>query len=227
MPKEEIEEYLETIYDLSEKLENKKTVKTSQIADYLKIRAASVTEAVQRLKENGFVEYEAYQGVLLTKKGLQIALKIKRKHRLLECFLHDILKIKKGMHEQACKMEHYLSDNAEKALSKFLGNPKKCPDGKEIPLSNRVMPKKEITGEKGIGKNIIRLNSLKKGGKGRIFAIKGNEKAVQRLSDLGLLPNTKISIIAEAPLKGPIKILVRGSHLAISREIANDIYVEI
>lgn len=227
MPKEEIEEYLETIYDLSEKLENKKTVKTNQIADYLKISAASVTEALQRLKENGFVEYEPYQGVSLTRKGLLIALKIKRKHRLLECFLHDVLKIKKGMHEQACKMEHYLSDNAEKALSKFLGNPKKCPDGKEIPLSNKLTPKKEIAGEKGISKDIIKLNSLKKGGKGRIFAVKGNEKAVQRLSDLGLLPNTKISIIAEAPLKGPIKILVRGSHLAISREIANDIYVEI
>lgn len=130
MPKEEIEEYLEAIFDLSQ---DGKPASTNSIALHLKVKPSSVTEALQRMAKNSLVEYTPYRGVSLTKNGIQIALKIKRKHRLLECFFHDVLKVKGEMHEQACKMEHHLSDNAEKALAKFLKNPKKCPDGKIIP----------------------------------------------------------------------------------------------
>ena len=95
---------------------------------------ASVTEVLQRLAGRGLVRYQPYKGALLTKRGLSVARRIKRKHRILEVFLTRCLHISgKNVHDQACRLEHAISDETEAALFKFMGNPKKCPDGKPIP----------------------------------------------------------------------------------------------
>ena len=69
----------------------------------------------------GFVEYFQYKGVKLTEEGLKRVKKVTRKHRLLERFMYDVLKLKKtDIHRQACEMEHSLSDDAERALCQIL-----------------------------------------------------------------------------------------------------------
>jgi len=118
VPQEHIEEYLEAIYDIAGR---KGIAKTTEIADRLHNAPASVTEAFQRMKENGLVRYESHRGVSLTAKGYKIATKMKRKHRLLEVFLDRMLHLPHDkIHDQACKMEHALTDETEIALCKTL-----------------------------------------------------------------------------------------------------------
>lgn len=132
MLSKEVEEYLELLFTLTE---NGRIAKTTEIAKKLKISPASVTEMIQKLSKIGFLEYKAYKGVVLTEEGRKIARKMKRKHRMLEKFLHEQLKIKKeNVHDEACKLEHALSDDVEDAICKLLNQPEKCPDDeKEIP----------------------------------------------------------------------------------------------
>ncbi len=92
MPSEQVEEYLTTIYDIASK---RGAARTTEIAKCLKLSPASVTEVIQRMAEKGLVVYTRYKGATLTKTGLIIATKIKRKHRLLEVFLTDTLHIYK------------------------------------------------------------------------------------------------------------------------------------
>ena len=130
MPSEQVEEYLETIYDIAGK---GGAARTTAIAKCLNLSPASVTEAMQNMAQNGLVDYEPYKGVTLTSEGLEIATKIKRKHRLLEVFLTDILHIDKNKaHVEACKMEHDISDETGDALCKMLNAPARCPHGSPI-----------------------------------------------------------------------------------------------
>jgi DtxR family Mn-dependent transcriptional regulator len=229
MVTENVEEYLEAIYTLTEE---GKRAKTSEVAEHLKIAPSSVTEMLRKLSKEGYIDYQPYRGVTLTKDGLEVAKRIKRKHRLIERFLSDVLKIKKEeVHEHACKMEHSLSDEVEEALCKALRFPDICPDdGKAIPLCDKHVTScleclKKDTFEKR-KKELIPLSSLKAGEKGIVAFIRGGKGIVQRLVDMGLCPNTEIEVLRTAPLAGPIEICVRGSNLAIGRGIAAKVFVE-
>jgi len=208
MPSEQIEEYLKVIYDIAGK---DCAARTNAIAKCLNISPPSVTEAIQKMAEQGLVVYEPYKGATLTKEGLAIATKIKRKHRLLEVFLTDILHIDKNKaHAEARKMGHSLSDETENALCNMLNAPAKYPHGS--PISNR---------------NIVPITDLVPCEKGIVAFLRGDKKVVQRLSDLGLTLHTEIELLRKAPMNGPIEICVRRTNLAIAREIADNIFVNI
>jgi DtxR family Mn-dependent transcriptional regulator len=231
MPQEHIEEYLEAIYDIAGK---EGTAKTTEIAERLHNAPASVTEAFQRMEKNGLVHYESHKGASLTKKGLKIAMKLKRKHRLLEVFLVRSLHLPhEKIHDQACKMEHTISDETETALCKSLGGPTECPHGSPIPPCNldvknceECLDDQTITLEKR-EKEIVTITSLKPGQKAKISFIRGGQGAIQRLCDLGLTNGTVVSLVRSAPLKGPLEICVRGCKLVIGRGIADKIFVQI
>ncbi len=74
--------------------------------------------------------------------------------------------------------------------------------------------------------NVIQLTGLEPGHKGMIAFVRGNRKVTQRLADLGLTPETIISVLKTVPFNGPIEVAVRGSKLAIGREIAENILVQ-
>jgi DtxR family Mn-dependent transcriptional regulator len=229
-----IQDYLRAIAALSR---NGNSVSTTEIAKYFKIAPASVTEMVKKLSEKGYVNYSPYHGSTLTQKGLQEAKKITRKHRLLERFLADVLRISHDkVHAQACEMEHDLSDEAAESLCRFLKHPGKCPDdNKEIPACNLPFSSCEeciATHKKGIeevGKrqqDLVAISNLKVGFTGKISFIRGGHNVLQRLLDMGLTPGTPIKIERMAPLNGPIEVCVRGSKLALGRGIATNIFVD-
>ncbi|MEM2081695.1 MAG: metal-dependent transcriptional regulator [Candidatus Bathyarchaeia archaeon] len=228
------EDYLKTIYDLSQ---NGKAVGTTEISQALRIAPASVTEMLKKLANKGYITYSPYHGTILTNKGRQIAEKIARKHRLLERFLHDVLRIdKEKVHSQACEMEHSLSDEAEESLCRFLRHPDRCPDdGKMIPPCNLQIEscaKCIQLHEKGLeeaGKHeqsLVAISSLKEGQCGKIALIRGGRNMVQRLLDMGLTPGTTICVVRIAPLGGPVELAVRDSKLAIGKGVASKIFVE-
>jgi DtxR family Mn-dependent transcriptional regulator len=228
---ENIEEYLEAMYTLSK---GERAVKTTELAKHLKISPASVTEMVQNLAERGYVDYKKYYGATLTKKGLRMAKKMKRKHRLLERFLADVLKIPpEKVHDEACRMEHALSDEAEEALCKVLNQPDVCPDdnnvipacGKPVENCAECMEEK-APGKRGQRKHRLKpLSDLSPGRKAIVAFIRGGKNVVKRLADMGLTNGTEIETLNSAPFGGPVKIAVRGSEVAIGRGIALKIFV--
>jgi len=230
MSQEHIEEYLEAIYDIAGK---DGTAKTTEIAERLQNAPASVTEVFQRMERNGLVHYEPHKGASLAKKGLKIAMKLKRKHRLLEVFLARFLHLPhEKIHDQACKMEHTISDETEIALCKSLGGPTECPHGSPIPPCNLdVKNCEECLAEQTITletreKDITAITSLKPGQKAKIAFIRGGQGAIQRLCDLGLTNGTVVSLVRSAPMNGPLEICVRGCKLVIGKGIAEKIFVQ-
>jgi DtxR family Mn-dependent transcriptional regulator len=125
-----IEEYLEALYTLTQ---DDKTASTSEISRRLNISPSSVTEMFRKLADGGYINYSPYQGVTLTEKGFMIAEKMTRRHRLAERFLHDILNIDNTIvHQEACELEHALSDVTERAMCQTLKYPDHCPDDEKI-----------------------------------------------------------------------------------------------
>lgn len=182
------EMYLQKLYEFWE-IDSEKSVRTKDLASSLKVKDASATGMIQKLSEKGLVSYEKYKGVKFTNSGLKIGRQIKRRHRLLECLLIDVMGFKGDAHEAACRMEHAMDDELEFALSELLGDPEIDPSGSPIPpaetdlVRNNLNPKRDV----------IILNSLKNGQSGEVCAIMFNDEKSKQISDLGLKVGTEIS----------------------------------
>ncbi|HIH04017.1 MAG TPA: metal-dependent transcriptional regulator [Methanoregulaceae archaeon] len=227
MGQEQVEEYLEAIYDLEAQ---DGSAKTTAIAKCLKVAPASVTEVLRSLSAKGLVAYEPYRGATLTAEGRRIAETIKRRHRLLEVFLTDVLRInREKVHDEACRMEHTISEETENALCRMLDAPAHCPHGSPIgPCTRAVGSCPECAGAKETGREtpIIPITELLPEQEGRIAFIRGDCKVVQRLSDLGLTLGTMVSVMRKTPMDGPVEVLVRRTKLAIDHAIAETIFIE-
>ena len=117
MRKKTIEDYVELIYILQK---GNKKVHTNDVAHTFHITPASVTEMFQKLSEEGYIQYEKYCGVTLTKKGEKIAKETKNKHETLRDFLL-ILGLEENIaDEDACKIEHLVNPNTMDRLTKFV-----------------------------------------------------------------------------------------------------------
>jgi DtxR family Mn-dependent transcriptional regulator len=234
MAQEQIEEYIETIFDLESR---DGTAKTTAIAKCLKVAPASVTEVLKSLSDKGFIQYEPYRGATLTEEGKKIADTIKRKHRLLEVFLTDVLNLnQEKVHDEACRMEHTISEDTENALCRMMKAPARCPHGSPISPCNRgVGSCAECDVAVGAGipvpvslrdKKIIPVTELIPAQSGKIAFIRGDCKIVQRLSDLGLTLGTVVSLMRKTPMGGPVEITVRRTKLALDHAIAENIFIE-
>lgn len=125
------EDYLRAIYILGQSI---KEVGVTQIALKLKLSKSTVSERLKELVRDGLVVADPYAAVSLTKKGLDIGTKLTYKHRVIEVFLYQVLKMKKELiHAEAERLEHACSDEVIKRLAKFLHNPKSDPHGSAIP----------------------------------------------------------------------------------------------
>lgn len=129
------EDYLRAIYHLGEEENDGADVSSVDICKYLKISKSSVSEMLRKLIKENLIRSEPYGKVRLAKKGLSSAVNITRKHRVIEVFLSEILKLKRDMiHEEAHKLEHAFSDESIKSICKMIGTAKNCPHGKNIPV---------------------------------------------------------------------------------------------
>jgi DtxR family Mn-dependent transcriptional regulator len=231
MPKEDVEEYIEAIFDIAGK---SGIAKTTEVAKKMQNSPASVTEVFQALARNGIVQYEPYKGASLTEMGLDAAIKIKRKHRLLEAFLFEILHIDpEKIHDEACRMEHCISDEVGDAICRLLDGPARCPGGKLIyPCEKGIDTCNDcetVTSSDRMAdvvqRKIIPVTDLKPCQKGVISFLRGSQKVIQRLSDLGLTTGTEVTLIRKTPLGGAIELSVRRTALALGRDIADNIFI--
>ena len=116
------EMYLETILILSEKL---KLVRSLDVAQEMNFSKPSVSRAIGILKNEGYVQVDEQGGLNLTTEGKKIAQKIYERHVVLTQMLVKLGVDEKTAAEDACKIEHHISDKTFKALKKHLQAPQK------------------------------------------------------------------------------------------------------
>lgn len=228
MSSHSVEEYLEAIYSFNEKGE---LAKNTELAKKLKVAPPSVTQMIKKLAAEGLVEHQPYKGVALTGRGMALAQKVVRKHRLLERFLHDFLGFNRDkVHDEACRMEHTLSDEAALALCKALDSPETCPDDEKpippCPLNVEDCDECVSAREDGSLMLLTELSNLKPGERGRVAFVRGGTRACQRLLDMGLTNGTEVTVVNAAPFNGPIEVSVRETTLALGRGLAEKVFVE-
>lgn len=211
MLSESEEEYLEEIYTLKE---SKEKPSISRISEAMGVSKASASEMVKRLGEKKLLMHKKYGEIELTEKGLGIARGIKRKHRLLESLLNFLGK--KDVHDEACRLEHGISEESTDAICRLLGAPDRCPDdGKEIPKCGKDC-------EECLKKT---LADIPPGNEVRIVRAECGRKASMRLSELGLVTGERVKVINRMP-HGPIEVEVKGTKVAVGNGLAKKIVVE-
>ena len=228
---ENIEEYLETLYKFGSK---DSYVSTTTISKELGIAPGSVTQMLKKLEDIGYIDYVPYKGANLTEEGSKIAQKITRKHRILERFLKDVLKIKdENLHAQACEMEHSLSDEAERAICHMLEHPDTCPDDHLIPacdfdFANCDDCLNDHSDIEDIGIrdfNLLSISQLSSGDEGEILFVRGGDVALAKAMDAGLNIGSKVSI-ADSEDPDYYNIHLEDSLIVISRDLANNVFLK-
>jgi DtxR family Mn-dependent transcriptional regulator len=139
---ESVDNYLKAILALGGPEENR--VASNTLARALGVAPASVTNMLQKLAGGSppLVEYERHRGVLLSAAGKKRALEIVRHHRLIEAFLYEVLDYPiDEVHEEAERLEHFISERFEERIAAKLGHPKIDPHGHCIPALDGAMPK--------------------------------------------------------------------------------------
>jgi DtxR family Mn-dependent transcriptional regulator len=143
---ESVDDYLKAILELGGAEQQR--VAGTALAQHLDVRPASVTGMLQKLaaQKPPFVKYEKHHGVSLTSAGRMRALEVLRHHRLLERFLHDVLDYSwDEVHDEAERLEHFISERLEDRIAAKLGDPETDPHGHLIPERNgAVTPRREV-----------------------------------------------------------------------------------
>ena len=228
-----IEEYLEVLYRNGN---NGEQVSTTQLSKELNIAPGSVTQMLKKLEKLGYIGYTPYKGATLTDEGMKIAQKITRKHRILEKFLTDILKIKgENVHEQACEMEHTLSDEAERALCAMLNNPDLCPDDNVIPACNfdfdscrQCYSQKDFDQVFNREFNILSVSELTSDAEGIVSFIRGNTELLDEIADAGIKVGSHLKYeFNDNRVSNHYLVTIDDEELNIPIEMANNIFIRV
>ncbi|MEM1538155.1 MAG: metal-dependent transcriptional regulator [Candidatus Nezhaarchaeales archaeon] len=210
-----VEEYLEAVYKLSERFGS---ARTSDIASELKVSLGTVTNTVKYLERLGLVVHEPYRGVKLTEKGLKIAFNVIRRHRIIERFLTDVLRMDwVAAHEHACKLEHGLTEAVAKPLESLLNKPKTCPHGNPIPSEDGSI--REMRD--------VKLFSLNEGDSGIVTRIVDEKPDLLRLlSSLGITPGSLVKLKRKTSRGDRLTVEVARSDYEVAKDVAAKVYVE-
>jgi DtxR family Mn-dependent transcriptional regulator len=214
---ESVDDYLKAILELGGAEQERVT--SNILAQHLGIRAASVTGMLQRLaaQKPPFVKYEKHHGARLTAAGKMRALEVRRHHRLLERFLHDFLDYSwDEVHEEAERLEHFISERLEDRIAAKLGDPETDPHGHPIPEKDGVIAVRDE----------IALSSWPCGVPAIISSVSDRDSAVLReLQRLGLIPGTAL-IVDPGTRKASLLVRIAGRPpCRLSHALAADIQV--
>jgi DtxR family transcriptional regulator, Mn-dependent transcriptional regulator len=217
---ESVENFLKAVYTLQQDLPTEEErVATNALSEHLSISAPSVTDMAQRLTEQGFLDYQRYKGVKLTSEGERIALKMLRRHRLIELFLvQELGYALQEVHQEAEALEHAVSDIFVEALAKKLGNPSFDPHGDPIPTLEGVFPQ--------IPTLALSELDLQKNARVSRF-IPNSGELLQYILDKGFKLNATVCMLSREPFEGPVTLLLEGESLTIGFNVAKVILVEV
>lgn len=215
MPSIAVEDYLKTIYKLSR---DESAAGTSSIAERLNVAAGSVTGMLKRLSERGLVEHVPYYGARLTAEGEDEAVRLIRRHRVLELFLVQVLGYTWDcVHEEAERLEHAATDELIDRMAAVLGEPDSDPHGAPIP---------EV-GARFVDRTYPRLDELDVGRPAVLRRVPDEDpEALRYLAELHLVPGARLLVLERAPFNGPVRLDVDGEERVIGAELSRTLQVE-
>jgi len=212
-----IQDYLKTIYELTENGEN---ASTNALAKKLNISAPSVTGMIQKLASSKppLIKYQKHQGVALTSEGKRAALEVIRHHRLLEAWLVQTLGYSwDKVHEEAERLEHVISEDFERRIAAAMGDPIRDPHGELIPTAELVMPQDTSTP----------LSSLRPGQTGTVKCVKAADTELLRhLESLGLVPGAEIEVKEYSQFDHNLTVKVGRKTTVLGLNITSKIFIE-
>lgn len=205
------EDYVKAIYHLS----GHSPVRAAELARYLQVSRASVSKSRRVLERAGYVRAARgrIDALRLTPKGLELAVNMVRRHRLVETFLHRELKVPlERVHADAEMIEHTISDDIAQRLAAFLGNPPTDPHGHPIPALHST----------AVAADSMRLTEARAGEQVLITALDDrDEPSLKYLSARRLLPGIRVTV--ESAAKKEIRLRVGRRRLTISKRSAHAI----
>lgn len=231
-----LEDYLETIYEV---IRERKVARVRDIAKARNVKSSSVTPAMKRLADLGYITYERREYIGLTPTGEEAARKVLSRHQILTSFLGEVLQMSpEAAESDACAMEHHISDEAMDRMVRFFEFMRSCPNtepdflkrfhecsqvhqnGPQCPerctLSNDDQRHKEST---------VSLAELKPGETGRVRQVNALGAVRQRLLDMGVLPDALIRVERVAPAGDPIWVKLRGYQISLRMNEAKAVLV--
>lgn len=216
VPSLTIENYVKAIYTLSATAD--KAAATGAIAEALEVSPGSVTSMLKSLAEAGLVEYVPYEGARLTSQGRALALRVVRRHRLIELFLVQTLGFSwDEVHDEAEHLEHAMSDTLVDRIDVFLGHPANDPHGDPIPKADGTIDLRD-------GRQLCDVAA---GSRFRLIRVRDQSADFLRyLSDAGLHVGIAGMVSAPQPTTEIVTISVDGRSLALSRVVAEKLLVE-
>jgi len=187
-------DYVKAIWDLGEA----EAASTKDVAARLLVSSASVSNMFARLQEMGLVEYERYRGASLTEKGRIEALRLVRRHRLIETFLLKHLGYSwRDVHAEAERLEHTVSDEFTERLAEFLGHPGHDPHGDPIPTADGTLEPDHS----------FPLSEAEAGWRVRIHKVGDEDDSVlDYLGERGLVPGRTLNVKEVRGLDGVVTV---------------------
>jgi DtxR family transcriptional regulator, Mn-dependent transcriptional regulator len=214
---ESVDNYLKAILALGGP--EGRAVSSTALAERLGVAPASITNMLQKLASArpSYVEYEKRRGVRLSSEGRRRALEILRHHRLIETFLYEVLDYPmEEVHEEAERLEHFISERFEERISAKLGHPKFDPHGHCIPTVDGKMPRQASEP----------LTSLQQDGKFVVESVSDQDAPLlKRLRAHGIVPGARIQVTR----RGTEEFTLRTGHgtpaLIVSRDLAEAVRI--
>ena len=204
-----VEDYLKVIYHLTEGGES---ASTTAIAEALDLAAPSVSGMTKRLAEAGLAEHQPYKGVTLTRDGRQAALRMLRRHRIIETYLVSHLGYTwDNVHDEAEKLEHAVSEDLVERMSRALGDPHFDPHGDPIPAADgriidvTTIPLPDIADGESV--TISRVDT-------------GSAERLRWLAGAGLVPGARVKMLDHQPFNGPVTVALDGARRVVGRDLA-------
>lgn len=216
MPTISVENYLKTIYHLEQRHGGR--VKTKSIAERLEISLPSVTSMLKSLGQEELVDYRRYKGVRLSERGRQLALKVIRKHRLVELFLVQTLEYSwDEVHAEAERLEHAVSDELAARIERYLAYPRFDPHGDPIPTAEGEV----------LESRAVPLEQVMPGSRVRVERVLEQDPAVLRyLEQVGMTPGQRAQVTQVLPFDGQMFVQLDGAgQLPLSQELTSRILV--
>ena len=207
-----VEDYLKAIYLLGSKGQ---PASTSDIAVQLELSAPSVSGMLKRLSDQGLIDHEPYKGVELTAEGRRVALRMLRRHRVIEAYLVGFLGFTwDTVHDEAERLEHAVSEQLIERMAAALGHPRFDPHGDPIPDQNGAMDELVYTP----------LTDLPTGETAEIRRVTTSQAdRLRYLEHAGLTPGTRITVTQHQPFRGPLTVSVNGQEQIIGHELAEQV----
>jgi len=210
-----VEDYLKAIYELER---NGAPAGTNEIALRLAIAPASVSGMIRRLARQRLLAHERYRGVTLTEAGRRVAVRIVRRHRVIEAYLTRALGFSwDRVHDEAERLEHAASEELVDRMAAAIGEPATDPHGAPIPTRDGRI----------VARPVLTLSALAPRERGRVVEV-GDEDAnrLRFLGEVGLTPGARVQMLERSQVSGAVRLRIGSREHTIGTVLADTVLVE-